>query len=297
MPKKNRVSLSGNISQPHSEVVDGPDLRRRFYGENSIMGRIVTAIAIAVAVAWAADAGLDLRNAAKKGQTAQVAALVGRGVPIDSVDKDGRTALMLAAQRGHAETVKLLLDRGAKADARDRQGWTAYALAVIEGRDDVVKLFPAREPLESVLDVKWAPDNVYGSCFLKPQQLAEEVAAMQPDSMAAAALRDYAALSGKGVARFVESGGAVTVTVKVRPGISCLQQQTLDNVSVAIDVRAVRNADQRVLLEKTFGGGLKGLKARTVSSPAQYAPLFSEWTRSHAPQIYWAIVEAWLRAR
>ncbi len=261
------------------------------------MGRIVTAVAMAVAVAWAADAGLDLRNAAKKGQTAQVAALVGRGAPIDSADKDGRTALMLAAQRGHAETVKLLLERGAQADARDRQGWTAYALALIEGRDEVVQLFPRREPLAASLDVKWAPDNVYGSCFLNPQQLADQVAAVQPDAMVAAALRDYAALNGKGAARFVEDGGQVSVNLKVRPGVSCLQQQTADNVSFAIDVRVARPADQAVLLEKTIGGGLKGLRARTVSSPAQYAPLFSEWAKSHAPQIYWAVVESWLRAR
>ena len=52
-----------------------------------------------------------------------------------------------------------------------------------------------------------------------------------------------------------------------------------------------------MLLEKTFGGGLKGLHARAVSSPAQYGAIFSELAKANAPQIYWAVVEACLRAR
>src|SRR6476469_9488313 len=104
-------------------------------------------IALLCAAAWAADPGADLRDAARKGQTAQVAALLGKGAAIDSADKIGRTALMLAAEKGKADTVKLLLERGAKADARDRDGWTAYALAVSEQRDEVVKMFPPRPPI------------------------------------------------------------------------------------------------------------------------------------------------------
>jgi hypothetical protein len=257
------------------------------------MGRLW--IALICAAALAADPGAELRNAAKKGQTARVAALIGKGAAVESADKIGRTALMMAAEKGHAETVKLLLDRGAKAEARDKDGWTAYGLAVIEGRDEVVKVFPVQPPIAAALDVKWGPDNVYASCFMKPDQLADHLAGVQPDRMVAAAVGDYAALQGKGIAKIVEGGEQVTVAVKVRPAISCLQQQTLDNVSMAIDVKVLRGSD--VLLEKTFGGGLKGLKARTVSSPAQYAPLFSDWAKAHAERIYWAAVEAWLRAR
>jgi hypothetical protein len=260
------------------------------------MGRIWIALILGVA-AWAADPGADLRDAARKGQTAQVAALLGKGAPIESADKNGRTALMLAAEKGNPETIKLLLERGAKADARDRDGWTAYALAVIEQRDEVVKMFPARPPIAIGLDAKLSLENVYSSCFMLPQQLAEQLAGIQPDAVVAAAVGEYAALHGKGIAKVVESGAEAVVSMKARPGISCVQQQSRDNVSMAVDLGVLRASDQAGLFEKTFGGGLTGLRARLVSGPNQYAALISEWAKLHAPQIYWAAVEGWLRAR
>jgi hypothetical protein len=247
--------------------------------------------------ATAADLGPNLREAARKGQTQDVAALLSKGGPLESSDQDGRTALMLAAQRGHADTVKLLLERGANPEARDRQGWTAYALALIGGHDGVVKLFPKRDPLRVALAARWVPDNLYTSCFLKPQELAQQVAGLQLDIVAATALRDYAALNGKGAAELVADNPQVTLTLKVRPGVSCIVQQSADNLNLAIDARVVRTTDQAVLLEKTFGGGLKGLHARRATSAAQYGAMFSEWAKSHASSIYWATVEAALRAR
>jgi hypothetical protein len=80
-----------------------------------------------------------------------------------------------------------------------------------------------------------------------------------------------------------------------RPAAACLPQQSMDNLSLEIGVRLERNSDHAALLEKTFGGGLKGLHARTVTSPAQYRPLLEGWATSHAPEIYWSVVEAWLR--
>lgn len=247
--------------------------------------------------AMAADLGPDLLAAARKGQNQEVAALLNRGANIESADRDGRTALMIAAQRGHADTVKLLLDRGAKADARDRKGWTAYALALIDGQDEVVKVLPPHNPVRAALEVKWTPENVYSSCFMKPQDLAQHIAGLQPDAMVASAVREYAAENGR---RAVELGAAdpqMTATLQVRPGVLCVQQQAADNLNLAIDAKVVRSGDSAVLLQKTFGGGLKGLHARAVTSPAQYGPLFSDWAKTHAAQIYWATVEAWLRAR
>jgi hypothetical protein len=260
------------------------------------MGRWCWILAIAAA-AWAADPGADLRDAARKGRTADVGAMLAKGAAVDSADKDGRTPLMLAARGGHAETAQLLLAKGAKPDLRDRQGWTAYGLAVIEGRDAVVKVFPPQPPIDAAIDAKLSPENLYNSCFLRPEQLADQIAGIQLDAVVAAAVKEFATVNGKGLARFADSAPEVTVNLKIRPNVSCLQQQTLDTISLAIDARIVRAKDNAVLLEKTFGGGLKGLKARTVSSPAQYSTLFSDWAKSHASQIYWATVEAWLRAR
>ncbi|HSU67245.1 MAG TPA: hypothetical protein VLJ39_10250, partial [Tepidisphaeraceae bacterium] len=101
----------------------------------------------------------------------------------------------------------------------------------------------------------------------------------------------------KGAAQLVAENPQVTLILKVRPGVSCIQQQSADNLNLAIDARVVLTKDQSLLVEKTFGGGLKGLHARAVTSPAQYGAIFSEWAKAHAAAIYWATVEAWLRAR
>jgi hypothetical protein len=257
-----------------------------------ILGAVLLATALS-----AADPGDDLRAAARKGQTKEVASLIARGTPIDAADRDGRTALMLAAQHGHAETVKLLLDRGAKPDLRDKQGLSAYALALLAGRDDVVRVFPRRDPIRIELQVSTAPDNVYSSCSMTPQQLSEQIAALQLDAVVTAALRDYAAMSGKRAVEFVDSGADMRLALKVRPTVSCVQQQAADNVSLAIDAKGFHASDGAALLEKTFGGGLKGLHAKSATSPAQYPALFADWAKTHASQIYWAAVEAWLRAR
>jgi Ankyrin repeats (3 copies) len=250
--------------------------------------------------ALAAQGAPDLLAAARKGDTQRVAALLAKGGPIESTDKAGRTPLMLAAQHGHADTVRLLLQHGAKPDARDRQGWTAYGLAAIStasGRDAVLKALPPQPPVRVALEVSWSPENLYNSCFLMPQQLTQQVAEVEPDARVAAALRDYALLNGKGVLEFVSGDGDATLRLKVRPGVSCNPQQSADSLTLAIDATLTSAKDQAPMLEKTFGGGLKGLHARTVTSPAQYSALYEDWAKSHAGPIYAAVLEAWLRHR
>src|SRR5579883_2240192 len=148
----------------------------------------------------AADSGADLLAAAKRGDTTQVAQLLSKGSPIDTKDKQGRTPLMLAAMRGHTDTVVELLKHGAKADARDRDGWTAYGLTVFSssnGRDAVLKVLPPQPPLRLMLEAGWSPENLVTSCFLRPAQLREQVAAVQPDAQIAAAFRDALLQNGK----------------------------------------------------------------------------------------------------
>lgn len=259
----------------------------------------ITVLLIAASITWAADSGADLLAAARKGQTARVASLLAKGSPIESTDKDGRTPLMQAAQHGHADTVELLLKHGAKADARDRQGWTAYGLAVFSsanGRDAVLKALPPHPPLRLMLEAVWSPENLVTSCFLRPPQLREQVAEIQPDAQIAAAVRDFATMNGKHLVEIVPEGGDATLRLNARPGVSCVQQQSVDNVTLVIDAKVTASKDA-VLLEKTFGGGLKGLHARSVTSPAQYGAVYEEWARAHAGQIFWAALEAWLRHR
>jgi hypothetical protein len=260
------------------------------------MRTLLLATLVVPAVLCAADADADLVAAARKGQIDRVRALLTKGANVDGKDKDGRTPLMWAARNGHAETVTLLLERGAKPDERDREGLTAYALAVLStsnGRGAVLKVLPHPPFPRVTMDVTWAPENLYTSCFVTPQQLRQQVAELKLDIAMATELRDFAAMNGRGVMEFVADGGDGVVHVKVRPEVSCVTQQSADNVNIEVDLRVERGAEGAIQ-QKTIGGGLKG-RARPVTSQAQYGAVFAEWVKAHVASIYWAAVEAWLR--
>jgi hypothetical protein len=256
------------------------------------------ALLLCISSAFAADHGPALLSAAKKGSTEALQTALSRGAAIESRDKQGRTALILAAQNGHADAVMLLIQKGADTRARDKEGWTAWGRAYASGeaaRDRVLDMLPPIPVGRVTLNVKWTRDNLYSSCSLSPAQLAEHVAGLQPDEVVIAALGEAAAQSKRRMLEFTpEPGGDAELTIRVRPGASCLAQQTADQLSMAVDAKLEWN--HAALLVKTFGGGLKGLHVRAVRSPAQYQPLYSEWAKIHAGQIYDAAVESWLRA-
>jgi hypothetical protein len=249
-------------------------------------------------IAAAADSGPDLWNAARKGQTDQVRALLEKGAAVESRDRDGRTALMLAAEHGHPDTVSLLLSKGAKTDARDKEGWTPYGLALLstsKGRDRVLNLLPAPARVRLALEATWIPENTYSSCFMTPQQLAERIREVKPDALAIEALRE---VSSKADTRFIElvsTEADAVLKLRVRPGAMCVQQQSSDNLRMEIDVQLMRKGSDAAIWQKTFGGGLKGLKARAATSPVQYGPLYEEWAKAQAAAIYWGTVGALLK--
>jgi uncharacterized protein len=59
---------------------------------------------------------------------------------INSIDKDGNTALHFAADRGYIEIVKLLLSRGALLNLVDTEGNTPLMLATLCEHNDVINI-------------------------------------------------------------------------------------------------------------------------------------------------------------
>jgi ankyrin repeat protein len=251
----------------------------------------------------AADTGPELLTAARKGQADRIRALLVRKAPIEAKDRQGRTPLMLAAEHGHADAVRALLDAGASPSARDREGATAFALALLSssgGREAVLKLLPAPKRIRATLEARLSPENLYSSCLMSLQQLGAAISEIRPEALVLAAVREVAANPGLPPEDvpidWVDAAAGARVLLAVRPQVSCVQQQSADNLSLAIDVRVSVEGREAPVLEKTFGGGLKGLHVRRAGSPAQYGALFSDWARGHAAAVYWAAVGALLEA-
>jgi ankyrin repeat protein len=86
----------------------------------------------------------DVLQAAKDGDTRQLALLLKAGMPVDVRDVRQWTPLMVAAFHGREETAKFLLDCRANPRARDRAGYTPLHWAAIKGYEEVVGLLAAR---------------------------------------------------------------------------------------------------------------------------------------------------------
>lgn len=72
---------------------------------------------------------IALLEASIKGDTAEVKALLGKGVSPNTKDSDGRTPLTEAAYRGATEIARMLIDHGADIFAKKTDGQTPVSLA------------------------------------------------------------------------------------------------------------------------------------------------------------------------
>lgn len=252
--------------------------------------------------------------AAAKGQTSLVKSLLDGGADIETADRDGRTPLMLAAQHGRAETVKLLLARGAKSDARDHSGFTPAGLAMFDpagrgDRESALKLLPPIPRRRVAIESGWTPANLASSCFMKPDQLEREVGLYRLDIAVLDEFARYAAsLTAKGLIEIVaaEKMGKhlpaaseiplpspapdALVTMEVQPGMAC--SGTADNVTLSIDVRVFRGSDRAMLFQRSFAGGVKGLRVQPVDNPRQYQPVWQSWVKPQGEPMYWAVAAA-----
>ena len=81
--------------------------------------RILTLALVVISFSRADDPTDDLLAATRKGDLAQVKALLDKGVSVNSKSSYGQTPLFFACDRGYLEIVKLLVDRGADVNVAD----------------------------------------------------------------------------------------------------------------------------------------------------------------------------------
>ena len=83
--------------------------------------------------------------AASSGCADAILSLVNAGGKIDTVDKDGLTALHCASSRGHVECIEALLDLcGAEVDVRDHNGSSGLFYAVTLGHHDCCEVLTSK---------------------------------------------------------------------------------------------------------------------------------------------------------
>lgn len=83
--------------------------------------------------------GASLINAVESDNVTLVKSMLEEGVPLQSKDLYGNTALHEAAGRGNTDISELLVKRGADIGAKNKVGWSPLHKAVYNGHDSVVK--------------------------------------------------------------------------------------------------------------------------------------------------------------
>lgn len=105
---------------------------------------LLVALLLCSAAARAQDAKQQLNDqlyeAARKGDAAEVKALLDKGADVNAKFRYGATAIFKAADSGHVEVVKLLIERGADVTVRDTfYQATAMTWALGKGHIEVVR--------------------------------------------------------------------------------------------------------------------------------------------------------------
>lgn len=90
---------------------------------------------------------LSLHEAAKKGHTGTVKALLEKGAEVNAQDKFENTPLHLAAEHGHADIVKVLLENRADIDTKNGCGNTILHLAAKFSHIKVLNVLLARKDI------------------------------------------------------------------------------------------------------------------------------------------------------
>ena len=86
----------------------------------------------------------QLFDAARRGDIAGLQAALAAGIPIDTPNPMGFTALVLASYDNHPEATRFLLDQGANPNQRDASGNTALMGLGYKGYADIARLLIER---------------------------------------------------------------------------------------------------------------------------------------------------------
>lgn len=100
-------------------------------------GGLAAKAAPPASVTGAPDPAARLRAAAAAGRTAELAKLLGQGVPVDSPGDDGDTALIESVRADHPAAAALLRRHGASPDRRNEAGESARDIARAKADPDL----------------------------------------------------------------------------------------------------------------------------------------------------------------
>jgi uncharacterized protein len=85
------------------------------------------------------DVAREVFDAARRGEAATLAAVIGKGVPPNLRNEKGDSLLMLVSYHGHADAVRALIEHGADPDLRNDNGQSPIAGAAFKGFKEVVE--------------------------------------------------------------------------------------------------------------------------------------------------------------
>lgn len=90
------------------------------------------------------DALIELANsmfqASREGNVETLVPLLDQGAPLDMLDAEGNSMLMLAAYHGHAALVRELASRGADVDLLNDRGQSPLAGAIFKGDTETTRV-------------------------------------------------------------------------------------------------------------------------------------------------------------